>query len=212
MSESSDGEPQMLRWARQLQALSQDGLAFTTDPFDIERYHQVRRIAAEMVANLGAVSVEVVEGVFASEHGYATPKIDVRGAIFRDERILLVRERSEQLWTLPGGWADPNESASEATAREVREETGFTVRVQRLLALYDRAKHSHVPPFLYHVYKAFFLCVVVEGQSELSLEVDEIAFFAREHLPPLSLTRITSHQINRLFELRADNSNAVDFD
>ena len=187
-----------LKWIRRLQAIAQNGLAFSTDPFDRERYEELRSIAGEMLASSSGMDPARAYQILGAEEGYATPKMDVRGGVFREDRILLVREKSDDLWTLPGGWADVGESPSAAVEREIREESGFATRVAKLVALYDRNKHEH-PPMLFHVYKAFFLCDIVGGSAAQSLETSETGFFPRDALPELSRPRVTMRQIDRLF-------------
>ena len=193
-------EPIWIDWAKRLQAIAQTGLTYAESPYDVERYEQVRHIAAEMVAERSDVLLPRVLDLFSSDTGYATPKVDVRAVIFHNGSMLLVRERSDGRWTLPGGWADVGEAPSECVAREAKEETGYDVRVQKLLAVYDRSKHPHEPPFLFHLYKLFFRCDIVGGKATRNDEIDEIGFFTRDVIPPLSVTRITPHQIERMFE------------
>ena len=131
--------------------------------------------------------------------GYATPKVDVRAAVFREGRLLLVREKEDGCWTLPGGWADIGDSPSTAVVREVKEESGYDVKARKLLALLDRNLHGH-PPIPYHAYKLFFLCDLVGGNAHAEQETDAVDFFANGEIPPLSLTRVTPAQIARLFE------------
>src|SRR5215472_12953009 len=151
MSETvNPSEPLWLLWARELQALAQTGLAFTRDQYDRERYQRLHALAAEIMAKHTELALQDIEAVFARQSGYATPKLGVRGAVFRDNRLLLVRETAdENRWTLPGGWADVNESPAEAVAREVREESGLEVRAVKLAAVWDRTRHPHgvVQPF-----------------------------------------------------------------
>ena len=123
----------------------------------------------------------------------------MRAAVFRGRKILLVQERTDGLWTLPGGWADVNDSPSEAVAKEVRQESGFQVKVERLLAVFDRAKHPHDPPFPFHIYKMFFQCEIEGGEATPSAETSSVEFFGPESLPPLSLSRITGEQIQFCF-------------
>ena len=190
-----------LAWAKKLQAIAQTGLTFARDQYDIERYQSVRQIAAEMLAanSTGLSSTQLVD-LFASEVGYATPKIDVRAAVFADKGLLLVRERSDGGWTLPGGWADVGDSPSVAAVREVKEESGYDVVARKLAAVYDRdhERHGH-PPMPHHVYKLFFLCEFVGGAAKTSNETDAVSFFPEDQIPPLSLTRITPGQIAHLF-------------
>ena len=192
--------PQWLIWARRLQAIAQSGLAYCTDHFDIERYHQIREIAAEMMTTGAALPADAsIANLFAEQAGYATPKVDVRVAAFRDGKILLVLERSDNCWTLPGGWADVGEAPSIAAARETREESGFEVKITKVAALYDRDLHGH-PRFAFHSYKIFFVGEVIGGSSQSSHETADAQFFAEDQLPPLSLSRVTTAQIAHMFE------------
>ena len=202
-----------VEWAQRLQAIAQTGLTFTKNPFERERYEQVREIAAEMMATYGDLDTDSILGLFADQAGYATPKVDVRAAIFEGEQILLVRERSDGLWTLPGGWADVGESPSVAVVREVREEAGYECRAARLLAIYDRdhPRHGHAS-FPFHSYKIFFQCELIGGEASDSIETSGVGFFSLDDLPDLSLRRVTPSQIERLFELYANPELPTDFD
>jgi ADP-ribose pyrophosphatase YjhB (NUDIX family) len=204
-------EAKWIEWVRRLQAIAQNGLMFSKDPFDRERYKQVRSVAAEILASNTATDMLLISTLLRGEQGYATPKIDVRGAVFHANRLLFVREASDDLWTLPGGWADVGESPAEAVMREIREESGFETQVCKLVALYDRNKHAH-PPMLFHVYKAFFLCDLIGGSAAPSLETSEVTFFGWEDLPPLSTARVTVHQIERLFTHHMNRELPTEFD
>ncbi|HTQ96013.1 MAG TPA: NUDIX hydrolase [Candidatus Acidoferrum sp.] len=192
--------PAWLAWARRLQAISQSGLTYCKDKFDIHRYHEVRSIAAEMMAaGASLTDHESLEKLFAEQSGYATPKIDTRVAAFKDGRILLVRELEDGCWTLPGGWADVGEPPSVAAAREAREESGYEVRITKLAAVFDRDLHGH-PPYAFHSYKLFFLAEIAGGAAKDSHETADADFFTEDKLPPLSLIRVTPSQIAHLFE------------
>jgi ADP-ribose pyrophosphatase YjhB (NUDIX family) len=202
-----------LTWARQLQAIAQSGLAWDPSVYDRTRYEQVRRVAAEMVAQANGHDAAVVEAALAAEVGHATPKLDVRGVVFRDERILLVQERAGGGWSLPGGWVDVGESPSEAVAREVLEESGYAARPVKLLGLYDRDRHGF-PPHLWHIWKAFFLCEL-EGRNQGPLGYETIGadFFARDELPsPLRFAEATRAEIERCFEQREHPEWPAEFD
>jgi ADP-ribose pyrophosphatase YjhB (NUDIX family) len=190
--------PPWLDWARRLQAIAQSGLTYCKDKFDIQRYGQIRAIAAEMMADGSGHDAARVENLFAQQSGYATPKIDVRVAAFREGRILLVRELEDGRWTLPGGWADVGEPPSLAAAREAREESGYDVRITKLAAVFDRNLHGH-PPYAFHAYKIFFLAELVGGAPKNSNETADAQFFAEDQLPPLSISRVTASQIAHLF-------------
>lgn len=205
-------EPQWLDWAKRLQAIAQNGLTYATDPFDQERYEGIRRIAAEMMANGSDAGIGEILGLFSDQQGYATPKVDVRGVVFQDDKILLVHERRDGGWTLPGGWADVSESPRECVEKEVREEAGYTIRATKLLAVYDRSKHPHEPPFAFHIYKLFFLCEITGGAPKESVETSGIGFFDEGSLPPLSLSRVLPRQIERMFDHARHPEWPTDFD
>ncbi len=205
-------DPQWLQWAKRLQAIAQIGLAYTQNVYDVERYEQIRTIAAEMMAAQSDADPAYVRELFAQEVGYATPKVDVRGVVFCDGEILLVKELSDGLWTLPGGWADVTDSPREAVEREVWEETGYRTRAAKLLAAYDREKQGHTPPYPYHVYKLFFRCDLIGGAAADSHETAGAAFFAPNAIPALSLSRVTPAQIVRLFEHYRHPDLPTDFD
>lgn len=204
-------EPTWLEWARRLNALAQTGLTFAEDPYDIERYTAIRTIAAEMIAHQAGLDADRVLHLLAGDVGYATPKVDVRGVVFRDEKILLVQERSDGLWTLPGGWADVGDSPADAVVREIREESGFETRATKLLALLDRNRHGH-PPHVNHIYKVFLRCEIVGGSPTTSHEIQGVGFFAEDEIPDLSLTRTMPAQVARMFEHDRHPDWPADFD
>jgi ADP-ribose pyrophosphatase YjhB (NUDIX family) len=215
----SEMEPDWLVWARRIQALAQTGMAFTRDGYDRERYEALRTLAAEMLAARSGGDPARIEALFAEQSGYATPKVDVRGAVFDDDgRILLVRETADAgRWTLPGGWADVNQSPSECVAREVLEEAGIEVQVRKLACVYDRARHAHQPHYPFHIYKMFFICDPI-GAPELArgdgFETSAAEFFAQADVPEaeLSISRVLPFQITRLFQHLRDPLLPTDFD
>jgi ADP-ribose pyrophosphatase YjhB (NUDIX family) len=204
---------QWLEWAQQIQAIAQNGLTYSQNEFDIERYHQLRAIAAQiMVADFNFEYNDILKE-FNSQVGYATPKVDIRAAVFDADRILLVKEKADGCWALPGGWADVGVSPSECAVKEVYEESGYHVRVVKLLGVYDRNHLRHdYPPLVEHVYKLFFHCELIGGIPTTSIETTEIAFFGEQEIPNLSLTRIVPSQINRMFEHYRDRNMETDFD
>ncbi|MBH8561828.1 NUDIX hydrolase [Nostoc sp. CENA67] len=204
-------QPKWLEWAQKLQAIAQIGLTYSEGPYDIERYKQLRAIAAEIMATYSKVEHGYVLDLFAQEIGYATPKVDVRGAVFRDNTILLVKERADGYWTLPGGWADVGESPSEVVVKEIFEESGYQTRPIKLLAVYDRDKQGH-PPFPFYIYKLFFQCEIIGGSPSTSLETEEVNFFLEDALPELSLGRVLPAQITRLFHHYRHPDLPTDFD
>jgi len=208
-------EPAWLDWAKRLQAMAQTGLTYAQDPYDIGRYHEIAEISAAMMAQGTGTPIEQVRDAFADAVGHATPKVAVRTAVFRPgaqgTEILLVREMSDGLWTLPGGWADVGESPSEAAAREVLEESGYVVRITRVMAVMDKRKHPH-PPDVYYIYKLFFAGEIVGTDGSKGgdgKETDGVGFFALDALPPLSLKRALPGQIASLFGVYAAGDTAA---
>ena len=201
----------LLEWARKVQAIAQNGLAFSRDPFDRERYSRLSELVATLLAAELNIPVGEARGFWEGERGYATPKVDVRGGIFDAERVLLVRERSDGRWTLPGGWVDVNDAPSDAVAREIREESGYQARAVKLAALVDKNRHPH-PPGLHHIYKLFFLCELTGGSPAPGHETDAVDFFPVGRLPELSTGRVLSSQIERLYEHQLNPQLPTDFD
>jgi ADP-ribose pyrophosphatase YjhB (NUDIX family) len=196
---NSDNTPPWLTWTRKLRALAQEGLTYATDPYDQNRYKRLRLLAAEIGARHTNSTSQELTGLFEQDTGHQTPKIDVRGAVIDEQRILLVRERSDGGWTLPGGWADPGESPGEAVTREVFEEAGIRVHPIKLIGFLDRDRHGH-PPHADHIYKAIFLCAPETkptGQFD-ELETDSVRYFHPSEISAitLSLSRTTPTQID----------------
>jgi ADP-ribose pyrophosphatase YjhB (NUDIX family) len=194
-------EPRWLTWVREIQAVAQSGLTYAPDQYDRERYNRLRELAAEIMSEYTEADAQQIMMVFAEQTGYATPKVDVRGAVFQGDCIMLVREKADaNRWTLPGGWADVNESPKEAIAKEVREEAGVAVRVTKLVAVWDRSRHPHRPLYPFHIWKLFFLCEIIGGKPRFGSETSEVAFFAENELPAdLSIGRVLLPQLKRMF-------------
>lgn len=207
-------DPDWLVWARELQAVAQTGLTFTHDPYDRERYESIRALAARMFASHTDAPLEAIIGLFAGQTGYATPKVVVRAATFDDrERLLMVREAADGgRWTLPGGWADVNLTVAESAAKEVREESGYEVRIRKLAAAWDRARQAH-PNGVFSCCKLFFICEPTGGSPTPGPETSEVAWFAESDVPKdLSLGRVLPHQIQRMFAHRRDPALPTDFE
>lgn len=203
---------QWLEWAQNLQAIAQSGLTYTTNPFEIERYKKVQKIAAEMIAQHTDEDLDEILNLFDQQSGYATPKVDVRGVVFQDDKILLVRELMDGgKWTLPGGWVDVNDQPSSAAEREVWEESGYQVKAKKLLAVYDRNKHGH-PAYIFHIFKFYFECELIGGQPANSIETSDAAFFAEEEIPELSIARTTPEVLHRIFTIHLHPDWPTDFD
>ncbi|MDQ6805013.1 MAG: NUDIX hydrolase [Actinomycetota bacterium] len=205
--------PEWLRWVRTLQSVSQAGLTYSESPFERLRYRQVGEIAAEIAAAVSGLPTAAVAQAFAADTGHPTPKVDVRGAVFRDGQVLLVRERVDGGWTLPGGWADPGDAPSETVAREVREEAGYEVRPIRLVAVHHRDRHNY-PPIAYAVYKLFFLCELLQHEpvSAPDHEIEAVDWFDPHAPPPLSTGRVTTEQLELVARYQADPDRPPVFD
>lgn len=188
-----------LDFAIRIQSIAQAGLQYGKDPYDKERYEELRRIAAEMIAEKTDISVEKVYGLFCNETGYQTPKVDTRAAVFVDDKILLVHENNGT-WSLPGGWCDVDQSIASNTEKEVKEEAGFTVKAEKLIAVQDWRKHN-VTNYAYGVVKAFVMCRYESGNFEENIETTEIAFFGKDEIPDhLAVEKCTREQILMCFE------------
>ncbi|HKZ32251.1 MAG TPA: NUDIX hydrolase N-terminal domain-containing protein [Vicinamibacteria bacterium] len=203
--------PAWLRFAEKVQAIAQTGLAYASDPYDRERYQELRGIAVEMVARGSGVPVAEVQVAFASGIGYPTPKVDVRAVVFRGDELLLVRERRSGGYTFPGGWADVGDTPGAAAERETLEESGYRVRASKLLALLDKSRHAH-PPSLDYTYKVLIACRLEGGEPATSHEIDAVGFFPRTAIPELDLDRTTPGQIELAWGHHEDPSRPTDFD
>ncbi|XEC92533.1 NUDIX hydrolase [Paenibacillus tarimensis] len=200
-----------LEWAKQIQAISQTGLAYSKDVYDLERFQMLRDLSVEIMSKYTEAEPEIVAGWFANEQGYATPKVDVRAVVFRDGRLLMVKERIDGAWALPGGWADIGLTPKEVAVKEAKEESGFDVEASRLLAVFDKKCHAH-PPSPHHVYKLFIQCEIVGGKAAEGLETMEVGFFGKDELPVLSTERNTVDQIHTMFTFLNDPDQEVMLD
>lgn len=205
-------QKQFNQWFSELHAIAQNGLTFTESSFDIERFKRIQEIAAEMASQVSHLPFEKIQDLFTEESGYSTPKLDARGIVFdENKKILLVKESADNLWTLPGGFIDINESPSESVTREILEESGFITKATKLIAVYDKQKHDH-PPAWPHMYKLFFQCDLIAGEATTSIETLDVKFFTKNDLPDLSLPRITKAQILRFYEHLENPNWPTDFD
>lgn len=202
--------PKWFDWAREIYSLAQAGITYSGNPYDIERYKRLQEITAEMLASQGELSREAVLNSFSMQSGYATPKVDVRGAVIRDGKILLVREQADGRWAMPGGWGDIGDGPAAMVAREVWEESGFKVSVDRLVGVYDANRLQ--PMEFYHVYKLVFLCNILDGQATPSLETLEVGFFGMDDLPPLSEVRTNRRILEEVFAHHSDPGRAAFFE
>jgi ADP-ribose pyrophosphatase YjhB (NUDIX family) len=201
----------LLAWARKVRAVAQNGLTFSKDPHDLERYRELNELAESVLHTELGIPRQSAAEFWKGDYGYATPKVEVRGAVFADDRVLLVRERSDGRWTLPGGWVDVNDSPAHAVEREILEESGYRARAVKLAALLDKNRHAH-PPSVHHIYKLLFLCELLGGSAMVSQETDAVDFFALDALPQLSRGRILESQIARLYQHQLQRELPTDFD
>jgi ADP-ribose pyrophosphatase YjhB (NUDIX family) len=203
-----------LRWVRTLQTIGQAGLTWTEDAYDRDRFREVQRVAAEIAAGIAGLPTQAIADAFAADTGHPTPKVDVRGGVLRrDGQILLVRERVDGLWTLPGGWADPGDTPSVTIAREVREESGYAVIATRLVAVHERDVRNPIP-LAHAAYKLFFLCELLEDEplSDPDHEISEVGWFDPLNPPPLSVDRVVPEQLALVARHHADPTVPTEFD
>ncbi|MCU1678037.1 MAG: hydrolase [Frankiales bacterium] len=200
--------------AVRLAGLAQSGLSYTTNPYELDRFAKARDLAAELFAAISDKSAADVRAALSLDSGYATPKVDVRGAVFDDnERVLLTRERNDGLWSLPGGWLDSGHKPASGVVTEIREETGYGAEVVKLVGCWDRATRGHTPLFPMGIVKLFFLCRRAgEVIAHDELETLEIGWFGLDELPPLSLGRVNEWEIQRCRAHHRDPSLATEFD
>lgn len=190
-----------LKWATELQSIAQAGLTFGADKYDLDRYEQIRSIAVDILHEYTDIDHNKIRELFASETGYQTPKVDIRASVFKDDRILMVREKIDGAWSLPGGWADVNTSVSESAVRECLEEAGALVKPKRIIAIHLGNKHNN-PLFPFTIYKIFVECELVENNFKENTETLDAGFFEPDKLPELSFTRNTPDQIRMCFEAK----------
>lgn len=199
-----------LDWAVELQSLAQAGLTYSKDAYDIERFERIREISAEMVAHKSEIPIDKVKNLFCNEAGYQTPKLDTRAAVFKDGKILLVRENNGK-WSLPGGWVDVNVSVGENAVKEVKEESGLDVRAERIIAVQDRNKHN-LPVYAYGICKIFVLCSLIGGHFESNIETTGFDYFTLDDLPPLAEEKNNAKQVKMCFEAHENDNWQIKFD
>jgi ADP-ribose pyrophosphatase YjhB (NUDIX family) len=202
--------PDWMAWAREIYLISQAGLAYSKIEYDLDRYKRLQAISAEIIASHSSLELGPVLESFSMQAGYATPKIDVRAAVVQDGKILLVQESIDGKWTMPGGWGDIGDAPAKTVAREAWEESGYTVRVDKLVGVYDS---SHTAPLeFYHAYKLIFLCSITGGAPATSTETLAVDFFALNALPPLSENRTSRRILDEVFAHVADSQRPAYFE
>jgi ADP-ribose pyrophosphatase YjhB (NUDIX family) len=194
--------PSWLAWTREIFSICKAGLAYTQNEYDVERYKRLLQINAEIIEKQSGLDQESVLNSFSMQAGYATPKIDVRGAVVCDGKILLVREKADGKWAMPGGWADLGDAPAKTVTREIWEESGFTAKADKLVGVYD---NNRIQPYeFYHAYKLIFLCSLTGGEKTTSIETLAVDFFDPNDLPPLSENRTNQRMLDEVFAHVAD--------
>lgn len=199
-----------IAWAREIFSLSQAGLAYSKNEFDLERYKRLQEITAEMIESHSKISKAAALESFSMQAGYATPKIDVRGAVVHEGKILLIQERTDERWAMPGGWADLGNTPASVAEREVWEESGYRVQARKVVAVLDANRIE--PIEFYHAFKIIFLCQLLSGEPRTSNETMAVGFFDPTNLPPLSLFRTNEDMLREVFAHVEDPSRRTAFD
>ena len=198
-------EEKWLTWAKKIQAIAQSGLAYTDNKYEIDRYEQLRSLSVEIMQHYTEAGEEKIRDLFCCETGYQTPKVDVRGAIFKDDQILLVKESIDGCWSMPGGWADIGLSVKENIIKEAREEAGMDVEPFKLVGVYDWARATDLPnPFA--IYKIVMLCHPIGGSYETNIETEDAKYFSLDELPPISNVRTTAALIQQCYSALKDKN------
>ena len=197
---------------KQIKAISQIGLTYSSDDYNLSRYKELENISNELHALLTGIPIEELSNFYLNGKEYPTPKTDIRAVIFNDRHeILLVKEHTDHKWSLPGGWADIGLSPKETAVNEVAEETGFIVRPKKLLAVLDKKYYPH-PPELEYVYKYFIECTIEGGEITKAHDITEVSFFSQDSIPVLSEERVLKYQIDLMFEFHYNPHKETIFD
>ncbi|CEO09059.1 mutator MutT protein [[Clostridium] sordellii] len=192
-------EQKWLKWATEIQSISQAGLTYSKDKYDLERFNKLKDISSEIISEYTNIEIEKVREIINIEEGYLTPKVDIRGAIIKGNEILMVKESIDGSWSLPGGWADVNLSVSENIIKEAREEAGVDIKPTKIVSILDKNKYNK-PISVQSIYKVFILCDFISGKFEKNIETEESKFFKFDELPNLSTARNTKEQIKMCFD------------
>ena len=202
--------PKWFAWAREIFSLSQSGITYSGNEYDIQRYKRLQEIAAEIIESQSGTTKESALESFSMQAGYITPKIDVRGAVVHEGKILLIQERADGRWAIPGGWADLGNTPASVAEREVWEESGFRVKAEKVVAVLDANRVE--PMEFYHAYKIIFLCRLLDGEPRTSYETLAVDFFELNNLPPLSLYRTSESMLQEVFAHVKDPGRPTAFD
>ncbi len=214
MTEQNPSKPfNWLAIAAEMKAISQAGKHFAKDSYELDRHERIERLAAEILARHCDLDADTIRTTLQKDCGYPTPKVDCRGVVFKDDKVLLVKEIADGGWTLPGGWCDTGLTAARNTEREVREESGYEVKAVRLLAVFDRDNQGHTPPYPFSIYKMFFLCELIGGTAQASSETSQVGWFGEDEIPEnLSTGRTLHHELELFFRQYKDPNLPVSFD
>lgn len=195
-------EKKLIEIAGRIRSLAQNGLVYSENEYDTDRYEELLNLSNGMTALVADSSLQEIKDCFVIEKDYVTPKVDIRAVVFNEkDQILLVKEKLDGCWSLPGGWADIGYSPTEVAVKEVKEETGLEVKVVKLLAVLDKKCHNH-PPALHYAYKIFILCEITGGDFTSAFDILDKGFFNQNDLPPLSLERVLKEQIDLMYEYK----------
>ena len=193
---------ELITLAQRIRSLSQTGLSYTHNDYEIERCRDLIAISNHITSIVSGISEEEIDALYIPIKEYVTPKVDIRAVVFNDQdEVLLVREKVDGRWSMPGGWSDVGFTPKEVAIKETKEETGLDVGVERLLAVMDKRCHAH-PAGPFYIYKMFILCKVLGGEFNETFDIMDKGYFPLDSLPPLSLDRILPEQIHLMFELR----------
>jgi len=200
-----------LTWAREIQSLAQTGLAFAPNHYEKERSSRLIEISAEIIKEYTNLKSENISKVLMEQPGYATPKVDVRAAIIRDNKILLVKEIADGKWSMPGGWMDVGDYPAQAAEREAIEESGFVVKAKKLIGAFDANRNGR-PLEFFHAVKLIYLCEIISGKPTISNETSEVKFFTFDNLPSLSQNRTNKRHIAEIIEHLKDTNRQAFFE
>jgi len=190
----------ILNKIKQIQALSEIGIHYSKNDFELQRNQEISDLCFSVLSQITDIPEQELKVKMIESDGYKTPKVDVRAVVFNDHNeILMVRERIDNCWSLPGGWADIGYTPSEVAEKESHEEAGASVKAVRLLGILDKRCHNH-PPDIYYIYKVFIECAFIGWVGSNQMETSDHGFFGLENLPPLSTPRNTIEQMNKLFD------------
>jgi ADP-ribose pyrophosphatase YjhB (NUDIX family) len=193
----------ILNKLKQIQALAQIGIHYSHNEFDYKRYQEINEICLSALSDMTDIDVNTLRTKILEQDGYKTPKVDIRAVVFNDsDEILMVREKIDGCWSLPGGWADIGLTPSEIAVKEALEEAGAIVKAGRLLGVLDKRMHDH-PADIFYIYKIFIECELIDWTDSDHMETSAYGFFSLKNLPPLSLPRNTPDQIQKLFEFHS---------